>query len=474
MTAPPPTKIIAVHVNFRSRAQQRGQSPQVPSYFMKPVSSLGRSGDPVVRPRGTQLLGIEGEIAAIIGRRARHVAPEDGLGHVGWFAPANDVGLFDMRWADRGSNLFSKGQDGFTPIGPTVAADLVDPANLTLRTRVNGEVIQEDSSANLIFSFGMLVADLSRFITLEPGDVILTGTPANAALVEPGDEVEVELDGAGTLRNRIVEADQELAAFGAQPRVAPATRAAAMGLNGHRAAVLSEAAKAALRSVSTATLSVQLNRRGISNPVIAGLRATRPHDRLLGYAYTLRYVPLREDIRDAATAELNAQKQAVESIGPEEVLVIDARREPHAGTIGDILAARALARGASGIVTDGGLRDVDAVAELEIPTYYAAAHAAVLGRLHFPLESNVPVACGGALVIPGDVIVGDGDGVLVIPAAMAEEVAADAFAQESREAWALERVKAGESVRGIYPLSDARREEYEAWRGEIKETGDRE
>jgi 2-keto-4-pentenoate hydratase/2-oxohepta-3-ene-1,7-dioic acid hydratase in catechol pathway/regulator of RNase E activity RraA len=474
VTAPPPTKIIAVHVNFRSRAQQRGTSPQVPSYFMKPVSSLARNGDPVVRPRGTQLLGIEGEIAAIIGTRARHVAPEEGLGHVGWFAPANDVGLFDMRWADRGSNLFSKGQDGYTPIGPTVAAGEVDPGNLTLRTRVNGELIQEDSSANLIFSFGMLVADLSRFITLEPGDVILTGTPANAALVEPGDEVEVELDGAGTLCNRIVEADQDLAGFGAQPRVAPATRATAMGLNGHRAVILSEAAKDALRAVSTATLSSQLGRRGISNPVIAGLRATRPGERLLGYAYTLRYVPLREDIRDAATAELNAQKQAVESIGPEEVLVIDARGEHQAGTIGDILAARALARGASGIVTDGGLRDVDAVARLEIPTYYAAAHPAVLGRLHFPLESNVPVACGGALVIPGDVIVGDGDGVLVIPAAMAEEVAADALAQESREAWALERVKAGESVRGVYPLADERRAEYEAWQGQNTEIGDRE
>ena len=324
MTAPPPTKIIAVHVNYRSRAQQRGQSPQVPSYFMKPVSSLGRSGDPVVRPRGTQLLGIEGEIAAIIGRRARRVAPEDGLAHVGWFAPANDVGLFDMRWADRGSNLFSKGQDGFTPIGPAVAADLVDPHDLTLRTRVNGELVQEDSSANLIFSFGMLVADLSRFITLEPGDVILTGTPANAALVEPGDEVEIELDGHGKLCNRIVEADEAFPDFGAQPKIAPATRAAAMGSNGHRAMVLSTAATAALRSVSTATLSVQLGRRGISNPVIAGLRATRPQDRLLGYAYTLRYVPLREDIRDADVGELNAQKQAVESIGPDEVLVIDA------------------------------------------------------------------------------------------------------------------------------------------------------
>jgi regulator of RNase E activity RraA len=117
---------------------------------------------------------------------------------------------------------------------------------------------------------------------------------------------------------------------------------------------------------------------------------------------------------------------------------------------------------------------VDAVARLEIPTYYQAAHPAVLGRLHFPLEANVPVACGGALIIPGDVIVGDGDGVLVIPAAMAEDVAADALAQELREAWALERVKAGESVRGVYPLSEERREEFEAWLGQNNEHGDRE
>jgi regulator of RNase E activity RraA len=233
-------------------------------------------------------------------------------------------------------------------------------------------------------------------------------------------------------------------------------------MNGHRSAILSDAAKAALRTVSTATLSVQLARRGISNPVIQGLRPTRPHTRLLGYAYTLRYVPLREDVPDADAGELNAQKRAVESIGPDEVLVIDARQEANAGTIGDILAARALARGATGIVTDGGLRDVAAVARLEIPTYYRAAHPAVLGRLHFPLEANVPIGCGGALVMPGDVIVGDDDGVLVVPAALAEQVAHDA----------LERVKDGESVRGVYPLSEARREEYEAWRSRTTETGD--
>jgi regulator of RNase E activity RraA len=174
-------------------------------------------------------------------------------------------------------------------------------------------------------------------------------------------------------------------------------------------------------------------------------------------------VPLREDVRDAESAELNAQKRAVESIGTDEVLVIDARQELHAGTIGDILVARALARGATGIVTDGGLRDRAAVGRLEIPTYFQATHPAVLGRHHFPLETNVPVACGGALVMPGDVIVGDEDGVLVLPAALAEQVALDGLAQDAREAWALERVQAGESVRGIYPLSDARREEFEAW-----------
>jgi regulator of RNase E activity RraA len=168
-------------------------------------------------------------------------------------------------------------------------------------------------------------------------------------------------------------------------------------------------------------------------------------------------------VRDAETAELNAQKRAVESLGLDDVLVMDAREDPGAGTIGDILAARAMTLGATGIVTDGGLRDSPAVAELAIPTYYQAPHAAVLGLIHYPLETDVPIACGGTLVIPGDVIVGDAEGVVVLPAALAEEVAADAFEQEQRETWALERVLAGESIRGVYPLSTPRRPEYEAW-----------
>jgi 5-oxopent-3-ene-1,2,5-tricarboxylate decarboxylase / 2-hydroxyhepta-2,4-diene-1,7-dioate isomerase len=464
MEVPRPNKIIAVHVNYRSRAEQRGWVPDVPSYFLKPVSSIAADGDAVARPLGTELLTVEGEIAVILGSRAHHLtSPDQGAAHIGWFAPANDIGLYDMRWADRGSNLMSKGQDGFTPIGRPVPSDGIDPRGLTLRPLVNGALIQEDSSANMIFGFSLLIADISRFVTLEPGDVILTGTPAGSSLVQPGDEVVVELEGRGAVTSRIVEAAEPIAAFGAQPKIAPATRAAALGVNGPRPALLSEEAKAALRSVSTATLSVQLARHGISNPFIEDVRPTRADMRLLGYAYTLRYVPLREDVRDADTAELNAQKRAIESIGPEEVLVIDARGERDAGTIGDILAARALARGAAGIVTDGGLRDTGTIGRLDIPTYFRAAHPAVLGRRHFPLESNVPVACGGALVMPGDVIVGDADGVLVLPAALAEQIAHDALAQELREAWALERVQAGESVRGVYPLSEARRGEFEAW-----------
>ncbi|HVW19373.1 MAG TPA: fumarylacetoacetate hydrolase family protein [Solirubrobacteraceae bacterium] len=472
MTFPPQaTKIIAVHLNYRGRAAQRGRVPEAPSYFLKPPSSRSGDGDPIVRPQGTELLTFEGEIAAIVGRRARNVSPRDGASHIGWYAPANDVGLYDMRWIDRGSNLLSKGHDGFTPIGAPVAAESLDPANLVLRTSVNGEVVQEDTTTNLIFSFGLLVADLSRFITLEPGDVILAGTPAGASALQPGDVVEVELVGHSRVSNPVVEAEAPTPVFGAQPRATPAARAQALGLHPHRPVIVSAQAKAALQEVSTATLTVQLRKRGIRDSFIRGLRPTRPDLRLFGYARTLRYVPLREDVRDADTAELNAQKRAIESIEPEDVLVMDARQDPGAGTIGDILAARAMVRGAGGVVTDGGLRDSEAVARLDMPTYYQAPHAAVLGLIHYPLETDVPIACGGALVMPGDVLVGDGDGVIVLPAAMAEEVALDALAQEQREAWALERVLDGDSIRGVYPLSEGRRAEYEAWQASRRASG---
>src|SRR5581483_2126658 len=258
-----PSKIFGVHTNFRARAEERGRLPSVPSYFLQPPSSLSWDGQPVVRPQGCELLTYEGEIAAVVGRRARGVTPEEGLACIEWFAASNDFGVYDLRWADRGSNVFAKGQDGFTPVGPTlVPAGEVDPAALTLRTYVNGELVQEDSTANFIFPFGLLVADLSRFLTLEPGDIILTGTPANSRPVEPGDLVEVELEDAGRLRSPIVEAAEPIAPIGAMPRVSADVRAAALGANAPRALVLSAEAEAALRRVATATLTSQLQRRG--------------------------------------------------------------------------------------------------------------------------------------------------------------------------------------------------------------------
>ena len=457
------SKVIAVHLNYRSRAEQRGRIPAEPSYFLKPPSSLCGSGD-VVRARGAELLAYEGEVAIIIGKRARDLSPHDAGECIGHYAPANDFGLHDFRWADRGSGLLSKGQDGFTPIGPAIPADGVDPDGLRLITAVNGEVRQDTRDDPLIFSFATLVADLSRFMTLEPGDVILTGTPAGTGVVFPGDVVEVSLEGAGSVTSTVVEAPKPLPAYGAMPKATAVARAYATGVNGPRPAQLSADAIAALNQVSTATLTVQLGRRGLQSTFLTGLRPTRPDLRMVGYARTLRYVAFRGDVRETMKGSEDAQKRSVESISPGEVLVMEARGVAVAGTIGDILAARTHARGGTGIVTDGGVRDTRGVAELEIPTYYASVNASSLWTAHIPMDTDVPITCAGVLVMPGDVLVGDAEGVVVLPAALAEGIAHSAWEVEQREVFALERVKAGESIRGIYPLSEHRTAEFEQWR----------
>jgi 5-oxopent-3-ene-1,2,5-tricarboxylate decarboxylase / 2-hydroxyhepta-2,4-diene-1,7-dioate isomerase len=463
-------KVIGVHLNYHSRAAQRGRTPTEPSYFLKPTTSLSGGGD-IVRPRGTELLTFEAEIAVIIGAPARDVTPEDAARFIGWYAPANDFGLHDFRWADRGSNVMAKGQDGFSPVGPAMPAQGVDPATLRITSTVNGEVRQDATGEDLIFGFAQLIADLSRFMTLEPGDIILTGTPAGADVVAPGDVVEVTLEGAGSVTSRVVEAETELAAYGAMPKATEEARAFATGVTPPAAAGaaadpprLTADAEAALRRVSTATLTVQLTRRGIQTTFLAGLRPTRPDLSMVGYARTLRYVAVRADVREAMKGSEDAQKRAVESVGAGDVLVMEARGETGAGTIGDILAARVLARGGAGIVTDGGVRDTPGVADLEIPTYYRAANASSLWNAHIPLDLDVPITCAGVLVMPGDVIVGDAEGVVVVPFALAEEIAHAALEVEEREAFALERVKAGESFRGLYPLSDERRGDYETWK----------
>jgi 2-keto-4-pentenoate hydratase/2-oxohepta-3-ene-1,7-dioic acid hydratase in catechol pathway/regulator of RNase E activity RraA len=465
-----PGKVIGVHLNYHSRAAQRGRVPTEPSYFIKPTTSLSGGGD-IVRPRGTELLAFEAEIAVIIGTRARDVTPEDAGRHIGWYAPANDFGLHDFRWADRGSNVMAKGQDGFSPIGPAMAADGVDPATLHISSTVNGEVRQDATGTDLIFSFAQLIADLSRFMTLEPGDVILSGTPAGANVVSPGDVVKITLEGAGSVTSTVVQAAAELAPYGAMPRATDDARAFATGVTPAQDGPprLPADAEAALRRVSTATLTVQLTRRGIQTTFLAGLRPTRPELSMVGYARTLRYVAVRADVRESLKGTEDAQKRAVESISAGDVLVMEARDDTTAGTIGDILAARVLARGGVGIVTDGGVRDTPGVAELDIPTYYRAANASSLWNAHIPIDLDVPITCAGVLVMPGDVIVGDAEGVVVLPFALAEEIAHAALEVEEREAFALERVKAGESFRGLYPLSDERRPDYENWKAKRSE-----
>ncbi|MEU1275798.1 fumarylacetoacetate hydrolase family protein [Streptomyces sp. NPDC005799] len=462
----PPTKIIAVHLNYPSRAKERGRVPSHPSYFLKPPSSLAGTREPIVRPSGCELLGFEGEIALVIGSRAQRVAPEDGWRHVRWVTAANDAGVYDLRYADRGSNLRSKGADGFTPIGPRLLdAHQVDPAGLRLRTWVNGELVQDDTTDTLLFPFGQLVADLSRLVTLEPGDVILTGTPTGASVVQPGDLVEIEVTAGelstGRLRNPIAEGDP-LAPYGAMPKADPAEREAAYGVAHEPEPLLDPLLAEGLRSVAVATLSAQLRSRGLPHMSIDGVRPVAGGG-MVGVAHTLRYLPLREDLFKRYGTGMNAQKRAIEELRPGHVLVMDARRDPTAGTLGDILALRAQRRGAAGVVTDGAVRDSTAIADLGLPVYAAGAHPSVLGRRHVPWDSGVPIACGGALVQPGDLIVGDADGVIVVPPDLAEELIADCREQERQERFIAGQVAAGESVDGLYPLGPAWRDAYENW-----------
>jgi 5-oxopent-3-ene-1,2,5-tricarboxylate decarboxylase / 2-hydroxyhepta-2,4-diene-1,7-dioate isomerase len=229
-----PTKIVATHLTYRSRAEEyrMARLPSEPSYFLKPLSSLSAHRAPVARPRGCRYLNYEGEIAVVIGERCLGPSLDDALRYVAGYTVANDWGVHDFRHADRGSMLRVKGQDGFCPLGPAlVDADDVDPNDLTIRTFVNGELVQEGHTGrDLLFSIAYQIADVARLITLEPGDVLLTGTPANSRPVEPGDLVAVEVDGIGRLENRVVELERDLAPVGERPEVTPNTLHVALAM----------------------------------------------------------------------------------------------------------------------------------------------------------------------------------------------------------------------------------------------------
>jgi 5-oxopent-3-ene-1,2,5-tricarboxylate decarboxylase / 2-hydroxyhepta-2,4-diene-1,7-dioate isomerase len=229
-----PTKIVATHLTYRSRAEEYRMAhfPSQPSYFLKPPSSLSAHRAPVARPHGCTYLNYEGEIAVVIGERCLGASVGDALRYVRGYTVANDWGVHDFRHADRGSMLRVKGQDGFCPLGPSlVDAEDVDPDDLTIRTFVNGELVQEGhTGTDLLFSFAYQIADVSRLVTLEPGDVLLTGTPANSRPVEPGNVVAVEVDEIGRLENPVVELDRGLEPVGEQPTVTADTLHVALAI----------------------------------------------------------------------------------------------------------------------------------------------------------------------------------------------------------------------------------------------------
>jgi len=222
-----------------------------------------------------------------------------------------------------------------------------------------------------------------------------------------------------------------------------------------------------LKQVSTATLTTVLFKRGLRNVFVQGVfLLNRQAPRMVGEAYTLRYIPSREDLDQLGAFEGRGhpQREAIEACPPGHVLVMDARRDASAATGGDILMTRLMVRGAAGIVTDGGLRDTPTIEKLAFPVYCAARSAPLNLVRHHAIDTQVRIGCGGVAVYPGDVLVGDGEGVVVIPAKLVDEVATEAAAQTDFEDWVEAKVKEGRSIFGLYPPNAETKAEFEAWK----------
>ncbi|MBK7274522.1 MAG: fumarylacetoacetate hydrolase family protein [Actinomycetales bacterium] len=213
-----PSKIVCVHLNYISRVKELMIGlPPAPTYFHKPVSALNAHDAAVVRPAGCKWLNYEGEIAIIIGRTARNISPEEAGDYIRGYSVGNDYGLHDFRDTDSGSMLRVKGADTLCPIGPGVVEGW-DFRGKQIQTRVNGVVKQDGNTDEMEWNMHYLVADIARTITLQPGDILMSGTPAISRTVYPGDIVEVEVEGLGTLRNHIVEGPTPIRTdVGAQP-----------------------------------------------------------------------------------------------------------------------------------------------------------------------------------------------------------------------------------------------------------------
>ncbi|MDR7032303.1 ribonuclease activity regulator RraA [Mesorhizobium sp. BE184] len=235
---------------------------------------------------------------------------------------------------------------------------------------------------------------------------------------------------------------------------------------------LSDETRDLLMQVSTASVATALYKRGLRNQFIQGVSPVNWKGRnMVGQAFTLRYIPARED-RNPIEVFRNAghpQRVAVETCPPGHVLVMDSRKDPRAASAGSILVTRLAMRGCAGIVSDGGFRDAEGIGKLDMPAYHKRPSAPTNLTLHEALDINVPISCGDAAVFPGDVLVGDGDGVMVIPAHLADEIAKECTGMETFEDFVLEQVKDGAAIIGLYPpTSDKAQSDYAAWR---KKTG---
>jgi regulator of RNase E activity RraA len=232
---------------------------------------------------------------------------------------------------------------------------------------------------------------------------------------------------------------------------------------------LSEKARTRLAAVSSATLTTVLFKRGFRNTFISGIYRLNPGaPAMVGPAYTMRYIPAREDLDHLGVFEdrEHPQRKGIEECPAGHVFVIDSRRNWSAASAGGILVTRLWKRGAAGIVTDGGFRDSPEIAQLPFPAYHAAPSAPTNLIRHHAVDLNVPIACGEVAVYPGDVLVGDAEGVAVIPRDIAEEVADEAFEQTAFEDFVQEKVEEGRSIFGIYPPAPDAREEFRRWRAQ--------
>jgi len=225
-----PTKIIAVHLNYDSRTKEfMTKLPSAPTYFHKPITALNSHKGAIVRPAGCKWLNYEGEIVIVIGKTCRNISPAEAGDYIAGYTVGNDFGLHDFRDTDAGSMLRVKGSDTLAPVGPGLVTDW-DFRNKMIRTFVNGEVKQEDNTDNMEWDMHYLVADIARTITLVPGDMLFSGTPAFSRPVQPGDIVEVEVEGLGRLTNHIVVGPTPIRTdVGAQPTESEEVVSTALG-----------------------------------------------------------------------------------------------------------------------------------------------------------------------------------------------------------------------------------------------------